>query len=216
MFPSRGHPMQESIRRERRDQESCTRWSVDLTASSVQRPIGGMLAFIAIVWMFVWALRADRGKTWNVVQVAMALALLFLVIGAVLGIALGLQLAKVEIVPPENAEQLGGAHPAAMVVCYVILAGTALIEWLLRRENTFRSRPRGQACPDESDLSGRRPGDAWRSPRQRGDAPGQRAARGDRADHPHLAPTFLSGPLSGVARSPASSPGPPCSVWFSE
>ena len=111
-------------------------WSVDLTTSSVQRPIGGVLAFIAIVWMFVWALRAHRGKTWNVAQYGMALSLFFLVIGAVLGIALGLQLAEVEIVPPENAEQLGGAHPAAMVVGYVILAGTALIEWLLRREDT--------------------------------------------------------------------------------
>jgi predicted membrane protein len=66
----------------------------------------------------------------------MALSLFFLVIGAVLGIALGLQLAEVEIVPPENAEQLGGAHPAAMVVGYIILAGTALIEWLLRRDDT--------------------------------------------------------------------------------
>ena len=28
-------------------------WSVDLTTSSIQRPIGGTLAFIAIVWMFV-------------------------------------------------------------------------------------------------------------------------------------------------------------------
>ena len=111
-------------------------WSVDLTTSSVQRPIGGVLAFIAIVWMFVWVLRAHRGMTWNVAQYGMALSLFFLVIGAVLGIALGLQLAEVEIVPPENAEQLGGAHPAAMVVGYIILAGTALIEWLLRRGDT--------------------------------------------------------------------------------
>ena len=111
-------------------------WSVDLTTSSVQRPIGGVLAFIAIAWMFVWVLRAHRGTTWNVAQYGMALSLFFLVIGAVLGIALGLQLAEVEIVPPENAEQLGGAHPAAMVVGYIILAGTALIEWLLRRDDT--------------------------------------------------------------------------------
>ena len=111
-------------------------WSVDLTTSSVQRPIGGVLAFIAIVWMFVWVLKVHRGTTWNVAQYGMALSLFFLVIGAVLGIALGLQLAEVEIVPPENAEQLGGAHPAAMVVGYVILAGTALIEWLLRHGDT--------------------------------------------------------------------------------
>jgi hypothetical protein len=111
-------------------------WSVDITTTSIQRPIGGTLAFIAIVWVFAWVLRAHRGKTWNVAEYGMALSLFFLVIGAVLGVALGLQLAEVEIVAPENAEQLGGAHPAAMVVGYVILAGTALIEWLLRREGT--------------------------------------------------------------------------------
>jgi hypothetical protein len=111
-------------------------WSVDVTTSSIQRPIGGTLAFIAIVWVFVWVMQAHRGRTWTVAEYGMALSLFFLVIGAVLGIALGLQLAEVEIVAPENAEQLGGAHPAAMVVGYVILAGTALIEWLLRRADT--------------------------------------------------------------------------------
>ncbi len=108
-------------------------WSVDLTdTASIQRPIGGTLAFIAMVWMFVWVLRAHRGKPWTVSEYGLALALFFLVIGAILGVALGLQLADVEIVPAENAEQLGGAHPAAMVIGYVILAGVALVEWLLR------------------------------------------------------------------------------------
>jgi len=107
-------------------------WSVDLTTSSIQRPIGGTLAFIAIVWMFVWVLRAHRGKVWTVSEYGMALALLFLVIGAVLGVLLGLQLAEVEIVPAENADSLGEAHPAAMVVGYVILAAVAMVEWLLR------------------------------------------------------------------------------------
>jgi len=111
-------------------------WSVDITTSSVQRPIGGALAFIAILWVFIWVLRAHRGRTWTVAEYGMALSLLFLVIGAVLGVLLGLQLAEIEIVAPEYAEQLGGAHPAAMVVGYVILAGTALIEWLIRREET--------------------------------------------------------------------------------
>jgi hypothetical protein len=107
-------------------------WSVDLTTSSIQRPIGGTLAFIALVWALVWVLRSHRGKPWTVSEYGMGLALLFLVIGGVLGILLGLQLAEVEIVPPENAEQLGGAHPAAMVIGYVILAGVALVEWLIR------------------------------------------------------------------------------------
>jgi hypothetical protein len=110
-------------------------WSVDITTATIQRPIGGTLAFIAIVWMFVWVLRAHRGKVWSVSEYGMALALLFLVIGAILGVLLGLQLAEVEIVAPENADSLGEAHPAAMVVGYVILAAVALIEWLLRDGN---------------------------------------------------------------------------------
>jgi hypothetical protein len=120
-------------------------WSVDVTTSSIQRPIGGTLAFIAIVWVFVWALRAHRGRSWTVPEYGMALSLLFLVIGAVLGVLLGLQLAEVEIVAPENAEQLGGAHPAAMVIGYVILAGVALVEWLVRgdRGPTLREAKAG-------------------------------------------------------------------------
>jgi predicted membrane protein len=106
-------------------------WSVELTTDSIQRPIGGTLAFIAMVWMFVWALRKKRGTTWDVAELGMALALGFLVIGAVLGVLLGLQLADVEIVDPAKADQLFESHPGAMVAGFVILAGLALIEWLM-------------------------------------------------------------------------------------
>lgn len=106
-------------------------WSVDLTTESIQRPIGGTLAFIAMVWMFVWALRQKRGSTWDVAELGMALALCFLVIGAVLGVLLGLQLADVDIVDAAKADQLYESHPGAMVAGFVILAGLALIEWLM-------------------------------------------------------------------------------------
>jgi hypothetical protein len=109
-------------------------WSGDIfdTTVSIQRPIGGTLAFIAIVWVFVWALRQKRGKSWTVAEFGMGLALFFLLIGAILGVALGLQLADVEVLPAENAGQLGDAHPAAMVIGYVVLAMLAIIEWRLR------------------------------------------------------------------------------------
>jgi hypothetical protein len=107
-------------------------WSGDLldTTESIQRPIGGTLAFIAMVWMFVWVMRAKRGDTWNVAEFGMGLALAFLVFGAVLGVLLGLQLADINVVAPENAQRLGDSHPGAMVAGYVVLAGLALIEWL--------------------------------------------------------------------------------------
>lgn len=106
-------------------------WSVDLTTTSIQRPIGGTLAFLAMSWMFVWALRRVRGRQWDVARLGMILALAFLVLGAVLGVLLGLQLAEVEIVDPSNADQLYESHPGAMVAGFVILAGLALIEWLM-------------------------------------------------------------------------------------
>lgn len=108
-------------------------WSVDFTTVSIQRPIGGTLALIAITWMFVWVLRAHRGRRWTVTEYGMALSLFFLLIGAILGVALGLQLADVEVVSPERAASLGEAHPAAMVVGYVILAAVAIVEWILRK-----------------------------------------------------------------------------------
>lgn len=106
-------------------------WSVDLTTESIQRPIGGTLAFIAMTWMLVWALRQKRIRDWDVAELGMGLALTFLVIGAVFGVLLGLQLADVEIVSPQNADQLYEAHPGAMVAGFVILAALALIEWLM-------------------------------------------------------------------------------------
>jgi hypothetical protein len=108
-------------------------WSPDIfnTTESIQRPIGGTLAFIAMVWMLVWVLRAKRGQSWNVAEFGMTLSLGFLVFGAVLGVLLGLQLADIEIVDPANAGRLGESHPGAMVAGYVVLAGLALIEWMM-------------------------------------------------------------------------------------
>lgn len=108
-------------------------WSVDLTdTTTVQRPIGGTLAFIAMVWVFVWALRGMRGQRWNVAQFGMVLSLAFLVFGAVLGVLLGLQLADIEVVAAENADRLAESHPGAMVAGFVVLAALALIEWLIQ------------------------------------------------------------------------------------
>jgi hypothetical protein len=107
-------------------------WSVDLTDTvSLQRPIGGTLAFIAMAWVFWWSLRSMRGRTYDVAEFGMMLALAFLVLGAVLGVLLGLQLADIEIVDPANADQLYESHPGAMIAGFVVLAGLAFIEWLM-------------------------------------------------------------------------------------
>lgn len=108
-------------------------WSVDLTdTTTIQRPIGGTLAFIAMVWMFIWAYRAMRGQSWDVAKLGLMLSLAFLVFGAVLGVLLGLQLADVEVVAAENSDRLAESHPGAMVIGFVVLAALALIEWLIQ------------------------------------------------------------------------------------
>lgn len=106
-------------------------WSVDVTTSSIQRPIGGTLALAAMVWMFAWVLGRMRGRKYDVAEFGMMLSLLFLVLGAVLGVLLGLQLADVEVVSPEKAGQLYESHPGAMVAGFVVLAALALIEWMM-------------------------------------------------------------------------------------
>lgn len=113
-------------------------WSGDLlgTTESIQRPITGTLAFVAIVWMFWWGLSQKRGTRWNVAELGMVLALLFLLIGAILGVLLGLQLADVQVVAGEAGTRLGDAHPAAMTTGYVVLAMLAVIEWRLRGAET--------------------------------------------------------------------------------
>lgn len=112
-------------------------WSGDIfnTVETIQRPIGWTLAFIAIVWMFVWVLRSKKGEKYNVVEFGMALAVLFLLIGAILGVMLGLQLADVRLVSGEAGTRLGDAHPAAMTIGYVVLAMLAIIEWRLRGDS---------------------------------------------------------------------------------
>jgi hypothetical protein len=111
-------------------------WSVDLTdTTSIQRPIGGTLAFVAMTWVFVWALRTMAGKRWDVAKLGMILSLAFLVFGAVLGVLLGLQLADIDVVAAENSSRLAESHPGAMVIGFVVLAALALIEWLIQDES---------------------------------------------------------------------------------
>ncbi|HEX6947551.1 MAG TPA: hypothetical protein VF246_09395 [Acidimicrobiia bacterium] len=106
--------------------------SVHWTGTSMQRPIGGTLALISIVWFFVWAIRSKKGVPYTVADFGIVLALGFLLFGAVLGVLLGLQLGGVEIVPQERTDALYSSHPGAMVIGYVILAGASLIEWLIQ------------------------------------------------------------------------------------
>jgi hypothetical protein len=88
------------------------------------RPIAGTLMMVAIVWFAIWVFQQRSGASANVPRFAITLASVNLVIGGLLGVLLGLQLADVI----DLGEGIEGAHPAMMVVGYLILAGAALIE----------------------------------------------------------------------------------------
>lgn len=101
--------------------------------TGVYRPATGTLMLAAVVWALVWVVGRWRHTPTTVPGVAMLLALASLVIGAVLGVLLGLFIANGSLpgLSTESASNLAGAHPPAMLVGYLVLAGTAVAEWLL-------------------------------------------------------------------------------------
>jgi hypothetical protein len=91
------------------------------------RPIAGTLMQLAIGWFAVWAFLARAGAVLTVPRLSMLLASINLVIGAVLGVILGLRLAgTIDI-----GDEVAGVHPAMTGAGHLILAGVALDEPLL-------------------------------------------------------------------------------------
>ncbi len=98
-----------------------------LTTANNVRPALGTLVGLVILVTFVWALRQSKGRTLSVPHVGILGALAMSVLGAVLGILLGLRLVGNDSFPLSTAD----AHPAAMVVGFLVPVGMALIEWAL-------------------------------------------------------------------------------------
>jgi hypothetical protein len=98
------------------------------------RPIAGALMLAVIIWFAVWAFQARAGRPLTVPGLAILLAAINLVIGGFLGIVLGLAYAGVF----DISSELAGAHPAMMVVGYLILAGVAVDEQLVGGPGTER------------------------------------------------------------------------------
>lgn len=91
------------------------------------RPVAGTAMLAAIVWFAVWVFQQRASKPLTVPRLSMLLASVNLVIGGVLGVLLGLHLAGAIHLP----DGIAGAHPAMMVVGYLLLAGVAIDEQLL-------------------------------------------------------------------------------------
>lgn len=109
-----------------------------LTTTNALRPIVGTAVMIAIVFAFGWAVARARTRTLSTPHVAILAALATSVLGAVLGVLLGARLAGASGLP----DRLSGAHPAAMVVGFLVPAGMAFIEWTLDPESLRRRATR--------------------------------------------------------------------------
>lgn len=104
-----------------------------LTTTGIFRPIAGTLMLAAIIWVLVWVSGRYSLVPRTNSRLAMLLAVVSLTIGAILGVLLGLLIAQGSIpgLTRETAGALAGAHPAAMLIGYLILAGVAITDWVL-------------------------------------------------------------------------------------
>jgi hypothetical protein len=112
------------------------------TTTGIFRPIAGTLELIAIVWMLVWVGRRYSASEKTTGQLGLFLAMISLTIGGILGVLLGLFVANGEIPGLSNdvASSLAGAHPPAMLIGYLVLAGAAVVHWLLDGPQTGAGR----------------------------------------------------------------------------
>lgn len=113
-----------------------------LTTTSYVRPVLGVVAAGTMLLFLFWAIaRARAGLVMSVPRWGFLGALATSVTGGVLGVLLGILIASDGDVKtlPDGGE---GAHPATMVVGFLIPAALSLIEWLLRPEDLERKATR--------------------------------------------------------------------------
>lgn len=108
----------------------------------IQRPIFGTLLFVPVIWFLVWLIGANRAYDgWSAARLGLLLAWVSLLIGAVFGVILGLYTANGEVpgLDDEIAARFADAHPPAMVIGYLLVAGFSIVEWLLHPGSATRA-----------------------------------------------------------------------------
>ena len=93
------------------------------------RAIMGSLALIAIIGFFSWVATRARQVELTTVHLGFLAAVATSVVGGVIGVLLATEIATGNNVLPDGGED---AHPATMVVGFLIPVGMALAEWGLR------------------------------------------------------------------------------------
>ena len=102
------------------------------TTTGVWRPIAGSFALLVVIAFLVWVIAQYRQVVLSVPRLGVLAAVTTLAIGAVLGVLLGLEQAGTIDFMPSG---VGDAHPAIMVVGFLIPMGMALTEWRLTPDN---------------------------------------------------------------------------------
>lgn len=120
-------------------------WVGMKVTGGVLRPIAGTLLFLVVAWTLAWLIGRARRDRMTVPRLALLLAWISLLIGAVFGVILGIFTArgKVPGLSTDLAASLAESHPPTMVIGYLILAGIGIAEWLLRSEHRPLSRTPG-------------------------------------------------------------------------
>jgi hypothetical protein len=102
------------------------------TTTDVRRPIAGSFALAVVVAFLIWVVAQSRHVILSVPRLGVLAGVATLGVGAVLGVLLGLEQAgTIDFMPSGTSD----AHPATMVVGFLIPMGMALTEWRLTPES---------------------------------------------------------------------------------
>ncbi len=108
----------------------------------IQRPIFGTVLFAVVIWLLVWFVGAYRAyESASAARLGLLLGWISLLIGAVFGVILGLYTSNGNVpgLDDQTAARFADAHPPAMVIGYLLVAGFAVVEWLLHDDDPGRA-----------------------------------------------------------------------------
>ena len=110
-----------------------------LTTTNITRPLAGAAVMLVFIAFLAWVALRARDIELTVPHLGVLAAVASSAVGAVLGVLWGIQIARDQQIFPEGGED---AHPALMVVGFLVPVSMAVTEWALR---SGRLPPPGRA-----------------------------------------------------------------------